>query len=161
MSRRERGRVLANVMLVDTDLFFYYLRGGKCEAQAEKVIEEASSGNVELKASSETYDDAISAIRADELPIDVARSFVSDMKSIPHTALPLTAEIAEEALNLYASHGGRRKLSYFDSFHVASAKRYDLPMLTSDRYVIQHQSTLGIKTIDLFSINASADTIRT
>lgn len=160
MSRRERGKVLAEVMLADTDLFFYYLRGGRCEAQAEKVIEEASSGNVDLKVSSETYDDAISAIRADELPIDVARSFVSDMKSIPHSPLPLSAEIAEEALSLYASHGGRRKLGYFDSFHVASAKRYDLPMLTSDRYVIQNQSALGVRTIDLFSIKASADTTR-
>lgn len=160
MSRRESGRALADVVLADTDLFFYYLRGGKCEAQAEKVIEEASRGALQLKVSSETYDDAISAIRADELPIDVARNFVSDMKSIPHAALPLSAEIAEEALNFYASHGGRRRLSYFDSFHVASAKRYDLPMLTSDRYVIRHQSVLGIDTIDLSSIKASSGTTR-
>jgi len=146
-------------MLADTDLFFFYLRGGGCEAQAERVIEEASQGKLKLKVSSETYDDAISAIRADNLPLDVARSFVSDMKSIPHTALPLSAEIAEEALGLYTSYAGRRRLSYFDSFHVATARRYNIPFLTSDRYIIQHQSKLGIEATDLSSIKASVSAV--
>jgi len=141
-------------MLADTDLFFFYLRGGRCEAQAAVVIEEASRRNVELRTSSETYDDAISAIRADGLSLEVARSFVSDMKVIPHKAMPLSAEIAEEALSLYIIHGGRGKLSYFDSFHVATAKRYDIPMLTSDKFIVQNHSAFGIETIELPSIRA-------
>jgi len=139
-------------MIADTDLFFFYLRGGSCEAQAESVIEEVTRGDLELKVSSETYDDAISAIRADEQPLEIARSFVADMKSIPHTAYPLSAEIAEDALGLYVSHGGRRRLSYFDSFHVATARRFDIPLLTSDKYIIKHQSELGTRATDLSSV---------
>jgi predicted nucleic acid-binding protein len=152
LSRNESGKPLVDVVIADTDLFFFYLRGGRCELQAENVIEEVGKGNVELKVSSETYDDAISAIRADELPLAVARSFISDIKLIPHTALPLTVEIAEEAIGLYSSHGGRSRLSYFDSFHVATARRYNLPLLTSDRYIIQRQSKLGVEVIDLSSV---------
>jgi predicted nucleic acid-binding protein len=142
-------------MIADTDLFFFYLRGGRCEVQAENVIEKVEHGNLELKVSSETYDDAISAIRADEQPFEIARSFVSDMKSIPHTAFPLSVEIAEDALGLYISHGGRRRLSYFDSFHVATAIRYDIPLLTSDKYIIKHQSKLGVRATDLSFIEGS------
>ncbi len=160
MSPREKGKALADVVLADADLFFFYLRGGKFEVQAEKVINEASLGHVELKVSSEIYDDIVSAIRPDKLPLEVARSFVSDMKSIPHVALPLSAEIAEEALGLYTSYGGRRKLSYFDSFRVATAARYDLPLLTSDRYIIRHQTSLGIVATDLSTIEAPKSAVR-
>jgi predicted nucleic acid-binding protein len=146
---------MPDVMIADTDLFFFYLRGGRCEVQAESVVEQVNKGSLELKVSSETYDDAISAIRADEQPLDIARSFVSDMKSIPHVAVPLTAEIAEDALGLYISHGGRRRLSYFDCFHVASAKRYDIRLLTSDKYIIKHQSELGMSAADLSSFEGS------
>lgn len=149
MFRKGEDRGLSKVLLADTDLFFFYLKGGKCESQAEKVIEEADAGNIELRTSSEVYDDVISAIRADNGSLSVAHSFVSDMKSIAHTALPMSAEVAEEALVLYSRYGGRRRLSYFDSFHVATAKRYALALLTSDVYVIRHATTFGIKAVNL------------
>lgn len=149
MFRKENVRNRDNVFLADTDLFFFYLRGGKYESQAENVILQAESGQMELRVSSEAYDDAISAIRADGAPLSLAQSFVADMKSIPHSALPLSAEIAEEALSLYIRHGGRRRLSYFDSFHVATAKRYVLPMITSDRYIMREAKNFGIRTIFL------------
>jgi predicted nucleic acid-binding protein len=44
----------------------------------------------------------------------------------------MSAEIAEEALSMYMRHGGRRKLSYFDSMHLATAKRYGLGVRTLD-----------------------------
>ncbi len=144
-----RGAPIPRTFLGDTDLFFFYLRGGEFEVQAEKVIKEASAGGVHLKTSSEVYDDAISAIRADGSSLDVAHSFVSDMKSIPHVAMPMSAEIAEDALGLYIEHGGRRKLSYFDSLHVATAKRYVLALLTSDGYIIKHAKHLGVDVVDL------------
>ncbi len=149
MSRRAEGRDPKRVLLGDTDLFFFYLRGGRYEAQAEKVIRAASAGDLELRTSSEVYDDAISAIRADNAPLSLARDFISDMKSIPHTPLPMSAEVAEEALGMYIQHGGRRKLSYFDSFHVATAKRYALSLLTSDKYLIEHASSLGVSVASL------------
>ncbi len=136
------------IFLADTDLFFY-LRGGECEAQAERVVREVTAGAIELRASSEVYDDAVSAIRADNLPLNVAYGFVADMKSIPHTCLPMSAEVAEEALNLYLRYGGRRRLGYFESFHVATAKRYGLPLLTSDKYMIGSKVALGTEAVDL------------
>jgi predicted nucleic acid-binding protein len=135
--------------LADTDLFFFYLRGGRCESQAEEVIKEVSAGSVELRTCSEAYDDAISAIRAGNVSLSVAHDFVSDMRSIPHAALPMSAEIAEEALALYARHGGRRRLSYFDSFHIVTAKRYALTLLTSDRYIIENAKVFGVGVMDL------------
>jgi predicted nucleic acid-binding protein len=149
LSPKDEGRTKDRVVLADTDLFFFYLRGGRYESQASSVIKEANEGIIELRISSEVYDDAISAIRAGDVPLDVAHGFVSDMKSIPHVALPMTAEIAQEALELYGSHGGRRRLSYFDSFHVATAKRYALPLLTSDRYMIEKAVVLGVGIKDL------------
>jgi len=146
MARDERS---GGVLLGDTDLFFFYLKGGRFQAQAEGVIKESKKGNLELKTSSEVYDDAISAIRADGVSLHVAHSFVSDMRSIPHTALPMSAEIAEEAMSLYRRYGGRRKLSYFDSFHVATAKRYELRLLTSDQYIIENFRPLGVQVSDL------------
>jgi predicted nucleic acid-binding protein len=136
-------------VLGDADLFFFYLRGGKLEDQASKVIEAASAGRVNLRTSSEVYDDAISALRADEVPLEIVLNFVSDMKAISNSSMPMSAEIAEDALSMYMKHGGRRKLSYFDSMHLATAKRYDLPFLTSDRYVITNAKTLGVTTLDL------------
>lgn len=63
----------------------------------------------------------------------------------------MSAEIAEEALAMYIRYGGRRRLSYFDSFHVATARRYALALLTSDKYIIKNIASLGIDVIDLSS----------
>ncbi len=113
------------------------------------MFREAGEGGLDLRTSSEVYDDAISAIRADGAPIQVARDFVADMKSIPHTPYPMSAEVAEEAMSLYLDLGGRRSLSYFDSFHIATAKRFDLTLLTSDKYIIEQSAKLGVSVVDL------------
>jgi len=65
-------------------------------------------------------------------------------------ALPMGAEIAEEAMAMYIRYGGRRKLSYFDSFHIATAKRYDLSLLTSDKYILESAALLGVSVVDLY-----------
>lgn len=79
MSQKVEGRDRDRTLLGDTDLFFFYLRGGRCESQAERVIKKVNTGNIDLRTSSEVYADAISAIRADNLPLSVAHSFVSDI----------------------------------------------------------------------------------
>jgi predicted nucleic acid-binding protein len=134
---------------VDTDLFFFYLRGGKFSAQAEIVIKNATAGTLQLRTCSETYDDAITALRVDKVPLNAIRDFVSDMKSIPHKALPINAEIAEDALQMYLNFGGRKKLSYFDAFHVSTARRFSLKFLTSDRYILEHSDILALSVKDL------------
>jgi predicted nucleic acid-binding protein len=153
LSQREEGR--STVYLADTDLFFFYLKGGKFCEQARQVILSASASMLELRTSSEVYDDAVTAMRSDNIALNIIRDFISKMKSIPHKPLPMSAEIAEEALEIYQRHGGRRKISYFDSFHAATAKRYNLPLLTSDVYLIRHSSDLGITATALSSIDLS------
>jgi predicted nucleic acid-binding protein len=143
--RDERG----GIFLADTDLFFYYLRGGSLENQAAGVIENAASGGTILRTSSEVYDDAITALRSEGQPLTVAQDFVSAMRSIPHTPVVLTAQLATDALALYIDFGGRGRLGYFDSFHVATAKSLDLGLITSDGYINRNARKLGVKTVDL------------
>ncbi|MDG6988654.1 MAG: PIN domain-containing protein [Nitrososphaerota archaeon] len=136
-------------LLVDTDLFFYYLRGGALERQAEDVVKDAEAGTLSLRTSSEVYDDAILALRSDEFPLEGIREFLSDMMSIPHVSVPMSAQAAAEAVALYMEFGGRGRLSYFDSFHVATAKSLDLVLLTSDGYIVKNASRLGVRASDL------------
>ena len=130
--------------LVDTDLFFFYLRGVELGQHAERLIERASAGDVVLRTSSELYDDTISSIRGRGNPLEIALQFVADMKTIPHEAVAVSAEIAEEALRLYGAFGSSRRLHYFDAFHVATGKRYDLSLVTSDGCILEHQADLKI-----------------
>jgi hypothetical protein len=55
-------------------------------------------------------------------------------------------------MRLYSQYGGSRKLHYFDSFHVATAKQYDLLLVTSDRYVLHNSDKLGVRALDLREI---------
>jgi predicted nucleic acid-binding protein len=139
-------------LLVDTDVIFFFLRGGRLEDKAEKLVLKAENGELELRTSSEVYDDAISALRSGGTTLDVVRNFLADMRTIPHRPLPMTADIAEYAMNLYARYGGPGKLSYFDSFHIATANRFDLKLVTGDRYVLEHGSEMGISVIDLAAL---------
>jgi predicted nucleic acid-binding protein len=127
------------------------LRGGRLADQAARVIEEAEAGGIQLRTSSEVYDDAITAIRSDGYALKLALDFVSDMRSIPHTPLPMNAQVAADAMSLYLKLGGRSKLSYFDSFHVATARSVGMNLLTSDRYILANNRALGIGTSDLAS----------
>lgn len=136
-------------LIADADVFFFYLRGGALEERASKIVSKAVSGELKLHASSEVYDDAITAIRSGGAPIGVAIKFVADLKAIPHITLPITAEVAEEAAKLYRLHAGRRRLHYFDAFHVACSKRYQITLVTSDSYVVEHAKDLGVSAIDL------------
>ncbi|MDE1854311.1 MAG: hypothetical protein KGI38_11280 [Thaumarchaeota archaeon] len=63
----------------------------------------------------------------------------------------MNAQTAAEAISLYIEFGGRSRLSYFDSFHVATAKSLGLGFLTSDGYILRNASKLGVKAVDLAS----------
>ncbi|KPV65261.1 MAG: PIN domain protein [Candidatus Bathyarchaeota archaeon BA1] len=143
---------LPPTVLVDADAFFSYLKGDNLSSHVEKLISKADRGETKLCVSSEIYDDITSALRSDNIPLNLVVNFIEDMKLIPHHPLPMTAEIAHEALRLYRLHRGSRKLHYFDAYHVASAKLYNLPFITSDKYVLEHQNELGIASIDLASL---------
>ncbi len=84
--------------------------------------------------------------------MEKVRAFIQDVRAIPHTALPVTLDVAVTALDLYVKHGGSRKLHYFDAFHVATSQLERLPLLTSDRYILEHSSQFGTKSIDVRSV---------
>ena len=111
-------------------------------------MEHSLNGRLTLLASSEVYDDVISALRSQQTPLKTIHEFLKDMMIIPHKTLPMTVEIAASALDLYQKHGGRSKLHYFDSFHVATSEHERSPLLTSDRYILNHAREMSIKAID-------------
>ena len=136
-------------MLVDSDLFISYLTGDFLEPLFRTVVNEASAGEIELFVSSEVYDDVITALRSQRVPTEKVIDFVIDMKKIPHKSVPVTADLSAEALTIYRAHGGSRKLHYFDSYHVATAKNFEMSLLTSDKYIIKSARQLGVHVIDV------------
>jgi len=139
-------------LLLDTCVFLHYLLGDELAKHAEQLIAGAVRGEVSLAASSEAYDDAITAFKSKGVKAEVIASILEKWASIPHETLPVTVEVAIEALRLYERHRGPRGLHYFDAFHVATAKYYELPLVTSDRYIVEHADELGVEVIDLREI---------
>lgn len=118
------------------------------EPHFRKVVDTSLEGGLEIVSSSEVYDDVISALRSDKIPLGTILNFLRDMMTIPHRALPFTVEIAASAMDLYLKHGGRRRLHYFDSFHVATSEKEQIPLLTSDNYILDHSKDMNIKAIN-------------
>ncbi len=142
------ARTLPSPLLVEADLFISYLTGDALEPHFRKVVDASLEDRLELVSSSEVYDDLISALRIDKIPLGTILSFLRDTMTIPHRALPVTVEIAASAVDLYLRHGGRRKLHYFDSFHVATSEKERIPLLTSDSYILDHSKDMNIAAID-------------
>ncbi len=143
---------MSREILLDTCIILHYLLGDELADNAEEVIRYIVNGDIKAYFSSEAYDDAITGLRSKGVDMDTIIDILEKWASIPHETLPITPEIAIDALNIYHIHGGSRKLHYFDAFHVATAKYYNLPLLTSDKYIIKHQRELQIKVIDLREI---------
>jgi len=139
-------------IIVDADVFFSYLVSDELSMHSERVLDRAEKGLLELHAASEIYDDLVTALRSNNTPMKVVIEFLRDLRVIRHTVLPTTLDVAAEALRLYDRYGGSRKLHYFDSFHVSTAKAYDLPLITSDRFVLQNSQALGVSALDLREI---------
>ena len=118
-------------------------------------MDRAVKGKVRLFVSSEVYDDLVSALRSQGVPLKEIMKFLSDCKTIPHESLPVSVEEAEWALHTYLKHGGPRKLHYFDSYHVATARYNGLTLLTSDRYIIDHATELGVSVLDVRAVGKS------
>lgn len=146
MSQRE---LKSRKLLLDTCVFLHYLFGDELADHAEHLIRFAVRGEVSLAVSSEAYDDAVTALKSKGVETKTIVDILEKWASIPHETLPVTIEIAIQALKLYGQHGGPRKLHYFDAFHVATAKHYNLPLVTSDKYIIENARQLGVEVIDL------------
>lgn len=140
-------------LVADTVLFISYLRGDELSDKAEIVIDRALNKKTILLASSEMYDDLITAYRTGGYKLNDIESILLDLRAIPHEVVPTTLNIAIQAMNLYSRYGGSRRLHYFDAFHVATASTIGEPLITSDRFILENSKNLGIKTIDLREIN--------
>jgi predicted nucleic acid-binding protein len=86
------------------------------------------------------------------MPFEVVMELLSDLRKIPYEVLPTSIEAAVEAMRLYSRYGGAKRLHYFDSFHVAAAKLHELPLVTSDRFILQNSRRLQVTAIDLRKI---------
>ncbi len=144
--------MLPKRILLDADIFISYLIHDNLFEHSVKVIQYIVTGMTVAYVSSEIYDDIISMLRSNGVPLGRVVEFINAVSKIPHKPLPLNPEIVAQALKYYMEHGGPRKLHYFDSYHVATAKHYDLPLLTSDKYIINHSNELGIQVINLRTI---------
>lgn len=149
MSEKASGEQLPPRVLADADVFFSYLVADQLSGCSEKLVYRADSGSLKLQVASEIYDDIITALRSSNTPIEVVVELLSDLRRIPHEVLPTSVEAAVEAMRLYSRYGGSRRLHYFDSFHVATAKLHELPLITSDRFILQNSDQLRIVAIDL------------
>jgi predicted nucleic acid-binding protein len=132
-----------------SQVFFSYLVADQLSDCSEKLVYRADSGSLKLQVASEIYDDIITALRSSNTSIDVVVEFLSDLRKIPHEVLPTSVESAAEAMRLYSRYGGSRRLHYFDSFHVATAKLHELALVTSDRFILENSDQLRIVAIDL------------
>lgn len=144
-------------ILVEADFFISYLRDDWLATNVEKLILLALDKEIILYLSSEVYDDLITAYLSKGFNKNQIKQLLTDIRSIPHITIPVTNEIAIIAMDLYIRYGGRRKLHYFDSFHVATAKVTSLPLLTSDKYIIKKAKELNIKVLDLRQINSNVN----
>jgi len=135
--------------LLDADVFISYIAGDQLLPHSEKTVESILNQTLEASVSSIIYDDVVTALRSKEMPIPQVIEMVAAMASIPHTVIPVDAATTVNALRIYMTHGGPRKLHYFDSIHVATALRQNLPLITSDKYIITNQAKLGIRATDL------------
>lgn len=136
-------------VLLDADVFISYFTSDNLFKHSTRVIEYIVTGMTIAYVSSEIYDDIVSMLRSNGVPLSKVIEFISEIMKIPHRPLPLNPEIVVQALKYYKEHGGSRKLHYFDSYHVATAKYYKLPLLTSDKYVIEHAEDFGIQVVNL------------
>lgn len=140
---------LPKTVLIEADFFISYLRGDQLAEKAERLLTLALEKKISLLASSEVYDDLITAYRSKGFSVERVRRLLADTRSIPHETLPVTNETALMAMQLYSKHGGSRRLHYFDSFHVATASLTGIPLVTSDKYILENSPEMKIKSINL------------
>lgn len=136
-------------VLVEADLFISYLTTDNLEKHFKVLIDNALARKLELFCSSEVYDDITTSMLTEGINAGECSKFLLDTNLIPHKSLPVTSEISGNALKIYSEFGGRRRLHYFDAYHVCTAIANSLPLYTSDKYVINNSKRLGVMAIDV------------
>lgn len=130
-------------------MYFSYIRDDVLSPHAANVVASIKRVEIEPYASSILFDDMVTALRSKKVDKESIRRALLAVASIGCTPLPLTPAIALTSLDLLEVHGGPRKLHYFDAYHVATAIHNSLPIITSDKYILENQAVLEITAIDL------------
>jgi len=89
---------------------------------SSSAVSDAIGGRLVTKVSDMLYDSIVTGLCSKGMEIDEVLRGILAIASIDHQSLPVTAAIAVNALILYDRHGGDRRLHYFDSYHVATAR---------------------------------------
>ncbi len=144
--------MLPKHILLDADVLISYLLEDKMFKYSSFIIRKLALGETVGYVSSEIYDDIISMLRSNGVSLSKVIEFLKMLNEVPLKPLPLNIQISVEAMKLYLNHGGSRRLHYFDSFHVATAKYYNLPIVTSDKYILNHAGEFGITAINLLTV---------
>jgi predicted nucleic acid-binding protein len=139
----------AKPLLLDADVYFSYIRGDALSPHAANVVASIKRGEIEPCVSSILFDDMVTALRSKQVDKEDIRSALLAVASIGCTPLPITPAIALTSLDLIEIHGGSRRLHYFDAYHVATAIHGSLPILTSDKYILENQAGLEVTALDL------------
>lgn len=146
------SREIEGEFLLDSDVFLSYIKGDELTQHSEKVMNAILDGRLDARISSMLFDDIITGLRSKGMEIDEVVKVLVAIASISHLSLPVTSAIALNALMIYQKHGGARRLHYFDALHIATARINNLSMITSDKYIIEHQKDFGIIAVDLRTI---------
>lgn len=147
--RNTSSKEPAKPLLLDTDVYFSYIRSDSISPHAANVVASIKRGEIAPYASSILFDDMITALRSKQVEKEEIRKALLAVASIGCTPLPVTPAIALTSLDLIEIHGGSRRLHYFDAYHVATAIHNALPILTSDKYILENQAGLEITALDL------------
>ena len=139
-------------VLIDADVILAYLMDDVLANQAAILIEQANNDQIQLLGSPELYMDIITAYKSQGTPDVQIIRLLEDLAAIKHHCLPPTLDLSISALKYYHRYGGSRKLHFFDAFHVATALKYAMPLVTSDQFILQQAKQMNIDVINLRSI---------
>ena len=146
------GKIGQPKVLIDADVIIAYLADNALADHSAILIERANKDQLELIGSPELYMDIITAYKSQGTTDSQILRILEDLAAIKHKCIRSTLDISISALRYYTQYGGPRKLHFFDAFHVATARKYEFPLVTSDKFILQHEKKMKIETIDLESI---------
>lgn len=156
-----------NNYLIDTDFILGLHNINSLKTYAGYIMDYVFNKDVKLFASSIIFIDLIQVyIDREELKREEAIRRLEILKEITDDLdlkiIPLSFNIIIKDLQyrkMFEFEPTKRKtgIDRNDSFHVATAKIYNLEFITSDKFIRKHQDSLGIKVINLKNIKNPID----
>ncbi|MFQ6123140.1 MAG: PIN domain-containing protein [Candidatus Heimdallarchaeota archaeon] len=145
-------KTLETKVLIDADVLIAYLADNALADHSAILIEKANTDQITLIGSPELYMDIITAYKSQGTTNSQIIRILGDLAAIKHKCMNSTLGISISALKYYSLYGGPRKLHFFDAFHVATARKYAFPLVTSDKFILQYANRMNIEVINLESI---------